>query len=268
LRPPYVLIALEARLIAGANFGAEDKPFAIVAQFAPSRTASRVVSVFSYRLASRAPTITSPQRKGSAYSIDAICVGSLWCGDRTLPMAMPTKNIAASITAITPSFRGGERLRICLSKSSRSRRFIFTVPIFVYRKRSKTAVVSLTVVKQILGSAAEQILGSLIRLRSVVRWLSIRKGEVSISTALRGAGICQSLGGRPGLASVVQLHVDRCVAQRPLGLSAASAVRSFCKKPIEFQRNGGAAIIYPTPGLYRMSKSPTPISASWESFCK
>ena len=30
---------------------------------------------------------------------------------------MPIKNIAASITTITPSFLGGLRLRICLSKS-------------------------------------------------------------------------------------------------------------------------------------------------------
>jgi hypothetical protein len=49
------------------------------------------------------------------YFIDAICIGSLWCGDRTLPRAMPTKNIAANITAITPSFRGGPSLRVCLS---------------------------------------------------------------------------------------------------------------------------------------------------------
>ena len=66
------------------------------------------------------------------YSIDAICIGSLWCADRTLPRAMPTKNIAAaSITAIAPSFCGGTSLRICLSKSSWSRRSIFEVPIFV-----------------------------------------------------------------------------------------------------------------------------------------
>src|SRR6516164_956040 len=52
------------------------------------------------------------------YSIDAICVGALWCGDRTLPSVMPTKNIAASITAIAPSLLGGVSLRICLSKSS------------------------------------------------------------------------------------------------------------------------------------------------------
>jgi hypothetical protein len=64
------------------------------------------------------------------YSIDAICIGSLWCADRTLPRAMPTKNIAAIITAITPSFCGGPSLRICLSKSSWSRRSIFEVPIF------------------------------------------------------------------------------------------------------------------------------------------
>ena len=67
----------------------------------------------------------------AAYSIDAICVGSLSCGDRTLPSVIPTKNITASITPISPSFRGGLSLRICLSKSSSSRRFILEVPIFV-----------------------------------------------------------------------------------------------------------------------------------------
>jgi hypothetical protein len=65
---------------------------------------------------------------------------------------MPAKNIAASITAITPSFRGGESVRICLFKSSRSRRSIFAVPIFVHRKRGKAAVVSLTIAEGTLGS--------------------------------------------------------------------------------------------------------------------
>ena len=37
----------------------------------------------------------------SPYSIDAICMGSLLCSDRTPPRVMPTKNIAASNTAIT-----------------------------------------------------------------------------------------------------------------------------------------------------------------------
>src|SRR6266436_6584913 len=50
---------------------------------------------------------------------------------------MPTKNIAASITAITPSFQGGLSLRICLSKSSWSRRFIFEVPILSTRNATK-----------------------------------------------------------------------------------------------------------------------------------
>jgi hypothetical protein len=72
------------------------------------------------------------------YSIDAICVGSLWGSDRTPPMATPTKNIAASNTAITPPFRGGVSLRICLSKSSRSCWSIFDVPIFVRAKRVNT----------------------------------------------------------------------------------------------------------------------------------
>jgi hypothetical protein len=85
---------------------------------------------------------------GLLYSIDAICVGSLWCGNTTPPMATPTKNIAASITPITPSFRGALSLRICLSKSSSSRRSIFTSPIFVDAKRNKTAAVPLTVGEQ------------------------------------------------------------------------------------------------------------------------
>src|SRR6516164_7877733 len=50
--------------------------------------------------------------------IVAICIGSLWCTDRRLPTVIPIKNIAATITAIAPSFRGGVSLRICLSKSS------------------------------------------------------------------------------------------------------------------------------------------------------
>src|SRR5262249_48369610 len=53
-----------------------------------------------------------------ANCVDAICVGALWCGVRTLPSVMPTKNIVASITAITPSLLGGVSLRICFSKSS------------------------------------------------------------------------------------------------------------------------------------------------------
>jgi hypothetical protein len=59
-------------------------------------------------------------------------------------MAMPTKNIAASNTAIAPSFGGGVSLRICLSKSSRSCRSIFDVPIFVRAKRDNTVTVPLT----------------------------------------------------------------------------------------------------------------------------
>jgi hypothetical protein len=72
-----------------------------------------------------------------AICVDAICVGSLWCADRTLPRVMPTTNITASITAITPSFRGALSLRICLSKSSWSRRSIFTSPIFVDANATK-----------------------------------------------------------------------------------------------------------------------------------
>jgi hypothetical protein len=89
------------------------------------------------------------RRQAAPYSIDAIfidaiCVGALCCGDRTLPSDMPTKNITASKTAITPSFVGGVSLRICLFKSSWSYWFIFAVPIFVHRKRYKRSAVSLT----------------------------------------------------------------------------------------------------------------------------
>ena len=64
----------------------------------------------------------------SPYSIDAICMGSLSCAESTPPRAIPTKNIAANITAIAPSFRGGLSLPICLSKSSWSRRSILMSP--------------------------------------------------------------------------------------------------------------------------------------------
>jgi hypothetical protein len=48
---------------------------------------------------------------------------------------MPTKNIAASNTAIMPSFRGGLSLRICLSKSSWSRRSILRSPFCLCETR-------------------------------------------------------------------------------------------------------------------------------------
>jgi hypothetical protein len=64
----------------------------------------------------------------SPYSIDAICMGSLSCAESTPPRAIPTKNIAANITAIAPSFRGGLSLPICLSKSSWSVRSILMSP--------------------------------------------------------------------------------------------------------------------------------------------
>jgi hypothetical protein len=64
---------------------------------------------------------------------------------QTPPRAMPTKNITASNAAIAPSFRGALSLPICLSKSSRSYRSIFTSPIFVDTKRNKTDTVPLIV---------------------------------------------------------------------------------------------------------------------------
>ena len=66
-------------------------------------------------------------------------------------MVMPSKKIAASIIAIAPSFRGGVGLRICLSKSSQSRRSILRSH-FVYAKRRKTAAVPLSVAERTLGS--------------------------------------------------------------------------------------------------------------------
>ncbi len=110
--------------------------------------------------------------------------------DRTLPRVIPTKNIAASNTTITPSFRGGLSLRICLSKSSWSYRSILMVPNFVRAKRGNIAPVPLTV--------AEQTLGSSLKWRathcSMMHWPSIQKDEASISTGLRKAAVCRSLG--------------------------------------------------------------------------
>jgi hypothetical protein len=133
------------------------------------------------------------------YSIDAICVGSLWCGNTTPPMATPTKNIAASITTITPSFRGALSLRICLSKSSFSRRSIFTSPIFIDAKRNKTAAVPLT-----SGNNSE-----FLNFRPKDKYNQHRVAES------RGQSVSWQ---SPVPALVAQLHVDRCNAQRPLGL--------------------------------------------------
>ena len=55
------------------------------------------------RIQVKNPDGTWAEKYGALYSNDAICVGALWCGDRTLPSVMPIKNIAASIKAITPS---------------------------------------------------------------------------------------------------------------------------------------------------------------------
>ena len=44
------------------------------------------------------------------YSIDAICIGLLFCTDRTLLKVMPMRNIAISVTAITLSYRRTEML--------------------------------------------------------------------------------------------------------------------------------------------------------------
>jgi hypothetical protein len=65
---------------------------------------------------------------------------------------MPTKNIAASNTAITPSFRGGPSLRICLSKKFLVASVHFDVPNFVRAKRGKPAAVPLTVAELTLSS--------------------------------------------------------------------------------------------------------------------
>ena len=89
---------------------------------------------------------------GPAYSTDAICIGSLWCADRVLPRVMPTKNIAASNTTITPSFRGGVSIRICLSKSSWSCRSILMSPFVLIGNAAKLPPVSLTVAGRTLSS--------------------------------------------------------------------------------------------------------------------
>ena len=141
------------------------------------------------------------------YSIDAICVSSVWCGNTTPPMAMPTKNIAASITAITPSFRGAVSLPICLSKSSRSYRSIFTSPFFVNAKRKKPAAVPLIV--------EEQIVSSVISGRNVNHQ----------SAGLRRADVCQSPGAvlwlrsSHNLRSIGATHNDRFGSPLPAALA-------------------------------------------------
>jgi len=145
------------------------------------------------------------------YSTNAICIGSLWCADRTLPRVMPTTNIAASNTAIAPSFRGGLSLPTCLSKSSWSYRFIFEVPNFYQ-----------CVTRQHCHCSTDRE-GTNIGFpdwcaNPYAQWCAghqFKQIKISISTELRRVRVCQSL-------DAVQPHVDRCVAQRPLGLSVAS----------------------------------------------
>ena len=132
------------------------------------------------------------------YSIDAICVGSLWCGNTTPPMATPTKNIAASITTITPSFRGALSIRICLSKSSFSRRSF-------YRRKTQ----------QNCHRSADR------RGTIVSSLISRAKDKHNQHRVAESRG--QSVSWRsPVPALVAQPHVDRCNAQRPLGLSILS----------------------------------------------
>jgi hypothetical protein len=73
---------------------------------------------------------------------------------------MPIKNIAASITAIAPSFRGGVSLRIAFACPKVPDRvgsfwrspFLFQLNATMSdKKRSKTVAVSLTVAEQTLG---------------------------------------------------------------------------------------------------------------------
>jgi hypothetical protein len=108
---------------------------------------------------------------------------------------MPTKNIAASITAITPSFRGGLSLRICLSKSSWSRRFIFEVPILSTRNatklppfhtpsRKRIGFLDLKAIIPANGGVSHQF----------------KEIKASTSTGLRRAGVCQSLGAALALS--------------------------------------------------------------------
>jgi hypothetical protein len=73
-------------------------------------------------------------------------------------MAMPTKNVAASNTAITPSFCGGLSLRICLSKSSWSRWSILEVPIILFMGNAAKLRCFTDRCGTILGSVAKQIL--------------------------------------------------------------------------------------------------------------
>jgi hypothetical protein len=101
---------------------------------------------------------------------------------------MPTKNIAASIIAITPSFRGGVSLRICLSKSSWSRRSILMSPFCPCETRQECRC-STTVAERTLGS----LIGGCYSPLNDALAIDFKK-IASISTGLRRAWGCQSLG--------------------------------------------------------------------------
>jgi hypothetical protein len=65
----------------------------------------------------------------------------------------------------------------------------FLRPHFVRAKRGKTAAVPLTVAERTLGSSLKGATYC-----SMMRWPSIQKDKASISTGLRRAEVCQSLG--------------------------------------------------------------------------
>ena len=108
---------------------------------------------------------------------------------------MPSKNIAASIIAIMPSFRGGVSLRICLSKSSQSRRSILRSPFCLCETRQNcrcsTDRRGTNVGFLDWGAATHS---------QLMRRPPIQKDKASISTGLRRAEVCQSLGAILGLS--------------------------------------------------------------------
>ena len=142
------------------------------------------------------------------YSIDVICACLVSCSDSTPPRVTPTKNITANNTAITPSFRGALSLRICLSKSSRSCRSIFYVTNFC-RCRTQRNKTQQNGRRSLIVGNISAFLNFRLKDKHLINWAAENR--------------CQSVAWRsPVLVLVVQPHVDRCDAQRPLCLSAAS----------------------------------------------
>jgi hypothetical protein len=147
------------------------------------------------------------------YSIDVICACLVSCSDSTPPRVTPTKNITANNTAITQ--HSNHAIISWRTKSSHLlvQKFPvvsvhFYVPNFC-RCRTQRNKTQQNGRRSLIVGNISAFLNFRLKDKHLINWASENR--------------CQSVAWRsPVLVLVVQPHVDRCDAQRPLCLSAAS----------------------------------------------